>query len=123
MEKTILIVDDFENTLFVTAFTLEMAKYKVLKASSVKQALSVLADNLNVDLIITDYNMPEINGLEFVEMIKKIPVYFKVPIFVLSTEKSDEIKKSAVHKGVTAWIQKPFHAGKLVDYVKKTIGE
>ena len=121
MEKTILIVDDFENTLFVTAFTLEQAKFKVLKANSAKHALSFLSAEINIDLIITDYNMPELNGLDFVALVKQIPKYIKVPVFVLTTEKSEEVKKRAKQIGVTAWIQKPFDSNKLIEYVKKTI--
>jgi len=117
-----LIVDDFENTLFVTALTLERANYKVHKANSAKQAITLLKSDIKIDLIITDYNMPDINGLEFVETVKQISIYSNVPIFVLSTEKDEDIKKRALKKGVTAWIQKPFDAKKLVEYVKKTIG-
>lgn len=106
----------------MTALTLEKAKYKVHKASSAAAALAMLKKNLKVDLIITDYNMPEMNGLDLVLNIKRMPDYLRVPIFFLTTEKSDDVKRKALQSGVTAWIQKPFNSEKLLEYVKKTIG-
>ncbi len=122
MKKSILIVDDFVNTLFVTGFTIERAGYNALKAESGKKALEILKANHDIDLIITDYNMPEMNGLQFVLQAKTIMGNRHIPIFVLSTESKEEIQKAALDAGVTLWIRKPFKSEQLVEYIKKAIG-
>jgi len=122
MKKSILLVDDFENTLFVTAFTLERFGYNIFKAESGKKALEILKSNKDIDLIITDYNMPEMNGLQFVEKVKTLTQNRSLPIFILSTEAKEEIKKAANNAGVTLWIKKPFKSDQLLEYIKKTIG-
>ncbi len=120
MKKTILAIDDFETSRFVLATTLHSKGYNVLKAGSGKEAL----DHLNgqqIDLIITDYNMPVMNGLELVEKIKNIPQYSKIPIFILSTETRQEIKDKAKDMGVTAWVKKPFVLEKLVTFIERIV--
>lgn len=120
MKKTILIVDDFENSLFVTGLTLQNNGYQVLKAGSGAEALGQLKGQ-PVDLIITDYRMPEMNGLELVEQIKKSVAYQRTPIFVLSTEIKQEVKDHAANLGVTAWIQKPFKIEQLLKLIERAI--
>jgi len=122
MKKSVLIVDDFENTLFVTGFTIERSGYNVFKANSGKKALEILKSNKDIDLIITDFNMPEMNGLQFVLQTKTILGNKNIPIFILSTESKEEIKKAALDAGVTLWIRKPFKSEQLVEYIKKAIG-
>ena len=112
MKKVILLVDDFENTLFVTGLTLKMAGYDILKAKSGKEAL-ILMNGQRIDLIVTDYNMPEMNGLEFIEQAKTKLIYQNTPVFILSTEISQEVKRKAYDAGVTAWIAKPFQTENL----------
>lgn len=118
MAKTILIVDDFENTLFVTGLTLQNFGYNILKATSGDDAIKLL-DGRVIDLIITDFNMPKMNGLQLVEQIKTVKEYFKTPIFILSTEIKQEIKDKAIQLGVTAWIKKPFNIEQLVKFVER----
>jgi len=119
MKKTILIVDDFPNTLFVTGFTIQQAGYNVLKAASAKEGLQVLNSGETIDLIITDYNMPVMNGLEFVRAIKQLADYKSTPIFILSTEAKEEVRKEAAAAGVSLWIRKPFATDKLIEYIKR----
>ncbi len=121
MKKNILIVDDFANTLFVTAFTLKQAGFNVIKAASGKEALSIIRSDDKIDLIITDYNMPEMNGLQFIRVIKSLPHLARIPIFVLSTETKDEIRKEALSAGATLWLRKPFQTDSLVAYIKRVI--
>lgn len=121
-KKTILLLDDFENTLFVTGITLEQRGFSVIKANTVVEALKHLSTEIPIDLIITDFNMPVMNGLEFVEALKKIPVRSTTPIFILSTEKREDYKERARQKGVTAWIPKPFASDKLIELTKRTLG-
>jgi two-component system, chemotaxis family, chemotaxis protein CheY len=123
MKKSVLLVDDFENSLFVTALTIESAGYNVHKVASAKKALEIIKSNTPIDLIITDYNMPEMNGLQFVKEIKTIPSVSQVPIFILTTESKEEVRKAALAEGVTLWIRKPFKAEQLVEYVNRTIGQ
>jgi two-component system, chemotaxis family, chemotaxis protein CheY len=123
MKKKVLVIDDFENTLFVTGFTIERAGYETIKAKSGSEALKILNSDGQIDLIITDYNMPNMNGLGLINEIKKIPSKKNIPIFVLSTEQKDEIKKAALHAGASLWLQKPFISEKLVEYIKRAIGQ
>ena len=123
MKKSVLIIDDFENSLFVTGFTIEKSGYNIHKAISGKKALEILKSNVNIDLVITDYNMPEMNGLQFIDQMKSIPGKDHIPIFVLSTESKEEVRKAAIALGATLWIRKPFKADALVEYIKRAIGD
>ncbi len=120
MKKTILVVDDFENTLFVTEFTLKNKGYNTLKALSGKEALMQL-EKQDVDLVITDFNMPQMDGIELIEQIKKNQKHQKTPILILSTEIKQEIKDKAYKAGATAWIKKPFTIEQLLKVVEKAI--
>ncbi len=120
MAKTILIVDDFENTLFVTGFTLNSKGFNILKALSGEIALKYL-DGREIHLIITDYNMPNMNGIELVKKIKEHANYQHVPIFILSTEVNAQLKDRAFNLGVTAWIKKPFKIEEFIKIVERAI--
>jgi len=121
MTKTVLLIDDFDNTLFVTGLTLENAGYKTIKATSANDAIKILKSDVAVHLVISDYHMPGMNGVEFITELRKMPGRQNIPAFILSTETKDEVKKSALYAGATAWIQKPFKSEKLVEHVKRTI--
>ncbi|HAN76363.1 MAG TPA: hypothetical protein DCQ31_00635 [Bacteroidales bacterium] len=122
MKKNILIVDDFENTLFVTGFTIEQAGYTIFKAESGAKAMGILKKNPHIDLVITDYNMPQMNGLQLVEEIKTLFPNKFIPIFVLTTESKEEIRQNAMLAGVALWIRKPFKTEQLIEYIKRAIG-
>jgi len=119
MKKTILVVDDFENTLKVTSFVLNK-EYRVLEAKSAKIALKMI-ENEKVDLFITDYNMPEMNGFEFVTTLRQNIKFLKTPIFVLSTETKKEVKDALYKLGITAWVQKPFEIHILKALISKIL--
>ena len=119
MQKTILVIDDFSTSLFVIENTLKTQGYNVLKALSGNEALKFLTGQ-TIDLIITDYNMPVMNGIEFVVKVKQDQRYVKTPIFILSTETSQEVKDCARAAGVTAWIKKPFDIQKLLKFIEKS---
>ena len=120
MEKTILIVDDFKNTRFVIKFTLQNAGYKILEAEDGRGALKFL-DGRKLDLVITDYNMPEMNGIEFIEEMKKNPLYQYTPVILLTTETREDVKKQAYEVGITGWIHKPFKFDQFLAIVKKAL--
>ncbi len=120
MPKNILIVDDFETTVFTVGFTLEGKGYKVFKSSNGKEALSYL-DGREINLIISDYNMPEMNGVELTEAVRKMDDYHRVPILILSTDTSPEKKKDALSKGATGWIQKPYQLDDFMKIINRVI--
>lgn len=121
MSKNILIVDDFDNALFVNAYVLQQAGYNVLKAASAKDALAYFDANTSIDLVITDYTMPEMDGLEFVRTFKEKPAYINTPVFILSSIAKEELKRKAVEIGVSLWLRKPFMNDKLLGYIKRAI--
>lgn len=120
MKQTILVIDDFETSAFVLASTLKSKNFEILKANSGENALKLLKGQ-KIDLLITDYNMPNMNGLDFVEKFKEFDEYNRVPIFVLSTETKREVKDRAKSIGVTAWIKKPFKVDQLLKLIKRVI--
>jgi two-component system chemotaxis response regulator CheY len=122
MKKTVLIIDDFENSLFATGFSIQQAGYDILKAKSGKEALAILKSNPSVNLIVSDYNMPEMNGLQLVTQIKNNPDYQNIPIFILSTETKEEVRNKVMQAGASIWIKKPFQPVKLIEYIKRAIG-
>lgn len=119
-KKTVLVVDDFESNTFVTALTLENAGYGVSKASTGKDALELLR-NEKFDLVVTDYNMPGMNGMELVKELRKMPGYAKIPVLVLSTIKDEQKKELTKTVGVTGWIEKPFQLQRFLKIVKKAL--
>ncbi len=120
MKKTVLVVDDFENTRFVIEFTLKNAGYEVFKANDGREALKFF-DGRNMDLVITDYNMPNMNGLELTKEIRKMPQYEFVPVLMLTTETDQKKKEMAKEAAVTGWIQKPFKMEKFLAIVEKCL--
>ena len=120
MDKNILIIDDFESARFITEFTLKNAGYSVVMAKSGEEALQIL-ETSPVRLIITDYNMPQMNGLEFIRKVKNHPKLCNTPIIVLSTE-NNEVKKLEVTKlGILMWIKKPFKMDEFLKIISKVI--
>lgn len=120
MEKTILVVDDFEVNTYVVGHTLTKAGYKVLKAQSGEEALKIAAET-KINLLITDYKMPKMDGVELIKQIKKMPQYRFIPVLVLTTETEEEKKRKAREIGITGWIQKPFELTSFLETVKKAL--
>ena len=120
MKPTVLVVDDFENTRFIIEFTLKRYGYEVLKAANGKEAL-VLLDGRAIDLIITDYNMPQMNGMELTKEVRKMEKYLHTPIYMLTTEQEASLKATGTKEGVTLWIIKPFEMDAFVKSVQKAI--
>ncbi len=120
MAKTILIVDDSESIREVVNFTLENEGYNVLAAVDGKDALKHL-DGKAIDLIITDLHMPEMDGIELIKEVRKMPVYERIPILFLTTESQASRKMEAKEAGATGWIIKPFVPAKLIAALNKVI--
>lgn len=120
--KTILVVDDFPNTLKVVEFTVKrLNDIKLLTASNGLEALKHF-NGQKIDLLITDLNMPEMNGIELVDEVRKLHDYAYMPIIMLTTETSEEKRTEAKKVAVTAWMQKPFKAEKFLEVVKRLLG-
>ena len=118
MTKTILTVDDSKTIREMVGFTLKGAGYNVLEAEDGVQGLNVVKAN-KVDAIITDLNMPNMNGLDMIKAIRTNPAYISVPILMLTTEGDANKKVEGKNAGATGWIVKPFQPEKLVEVVKK----
>lgn len=119
--KTILIVEDSATTrALIRAVIEEMSDYETMEASSGFEALKVLPSR-EFDLIITDINMPDINGLELINFIRQNNSYKHLPIIIVSTEKSEEDKKRGMALGASAYVTKPFKSFELQNIIRKTI--
>lgn len=121
MSKTILIVDDTNSIRKMVATVLTGAGYQVVEAEDGQKALDAI-QNQSVDLIFTDQNMPNMDGLTFVSHIRQRPGYEKTPILVLTTESGDELKVKGRDAGATGWLVKPFNPVQLMAMVKKVLG-
>ncbi|MCK0069690.1 MULTISPECIES: response regulator [Kordiimonas] len=118
MSKKILAVDDSKTMRDMVSFTLKGAGHDVLLADDGVNALSALTGE-TVDLIITDINMPNMNGIELVEKLRADPRFRATPILILTTESDDGLKQRGRAAGATGWIVKPFVPEKLLKVVDK----
>ena len=119
--KTILIVEDSATTrALIRAVIEELGEFETVEASSGFEALKMLPQQ-EYDLIITDINMPDINGLELINFVRNNPRYNQIPIIIVSTERSEEDKKRGMALGATAYVTKPFKSLELQEIIKKTL--
>jgi two-component system chemotaxis response regulator CheY len=119
--KKILAVDDSPSVRRLVKMSLPDTQYEVIEAGDGAQGLACARANL-VHMVVTDLNMPVMNGLDFIRELRKLPAYCGVPVVFLTTEWKDEMKKAAKAAGATGWITKPFQQEQLVALVKKVIG-
>jgi CheY-like chemotaxis protein len=111
MKKTILVVDDFASIRQFVCETLERKGYSTLGANNGTEAYSLLSQNLSqVNLVLTDYNMPDCTGFELLKKIKGNPETSNVPVVFLTTESNPDKMRSAKEAGLAAWIKKPYRA-------------
>jgi two-component system chemotaxis response regulator CheY len=115
-------VDDSKTMRDMVSFTLKEVGFEVIDAEDGKQALEKLKTT-KVDAIITDLNMPNMNGYELIRALRADPLYKMAPILMLTTEGDDAKKQEGKNAGATGWIVKPFNPEKLVQVVKKVCGE
>jgi two-component system chemotaxis response regulator CheY len=118
--QSILAVDDSASMRQMVAFTLKGAGYNVIEAADGQEALEK-ARGANVDLVLTDQNMPKMDGITLVKSLRGLPSYSGTPILILTTESSDEMKAKGKAAGATGWLVKPFDPGKLLDVIKRVI--
>jgi len=123
MAKTILAVDDSTSIRQMVAFTLKSAGYTVIEAADGQEGLVKATANASaIDLVLTDQNMPVMDGLTLIKTLRGMPQFAATPILMLTTESSDAMKSQGKAAGATGWLVKPFDPHKLLEVVKKVIG-
>jgi two-component system chemotaxis response regulator CheY len=120
MAKKILLVDDSASVRQVVGIALRREGYETVEAANGKEGLAML-DQGKLNLIISDVNMPIMNGIEFVKAVKQHPTCKFTPIVMLTTEGQDDMKQAGKAAGAKAWIVKPFNPPQLLDVVAKLI--
>lgn len=118
MKKTILTVDDSRTMREMLRIALVDAGYEVVQAEDGVHGMEVL-EEVTPDAIITDINMPRMDGFGFIESVRTHDSHRVLPILVLTTESDDQKKERARRAGATGWIVKPFNPAKLVDAIRR----
>ncbi|BCA80022.1 response regulator [Desulfuromonas sp. AOP6] len=122
MRKKILITEDSPTMRALIASTIEaIGNFEVIEASNGFEALRILPRE-KVDMVITDINMPDINGLELVSFIKTNPNYQSTPLIIISTEGSERDREKGMVLGADAYLVKPFSPEQLQELVRKYLG-
>jgi len=121
MAKTIFLVDDSATILLSVSSILGKAGYAVEKAANAEAALQKFNAGIKVDLLITDLNMPGMNGIELIKKVRSLAAYRFLPILFLTTESQQSRKQEAKAAGASGWIVKPATADDLLNTVKLVI--
>ena len=119
MSKTIMTVDDSASVRQMVSLTLKDAGYSVIEACAGKDALAKLSGP--VDMIVTDLNMPNMDGIEFIRNVRAKAQYKFVPIVMLTTESQADKKEQGKAAGATGWIVKPFKPDQLLAVARKLL--
>ena len=120
MAKKILIVDDSASVRTVAGIALRSAGYEVIEAANGQEGLERLGGD-RVHLIISDVNMPVMDGIAFLKEVKRLPNYKFTPVIMLTTEAGEDKKKEGREAGAKAWITKPFQPQIMLDAVAKLV--
>lgn len=118
---TILIVDDSPSIRGMVSYTLSEAGYDIVEACDGVEALELAKKTDGVRLVVTDINMPNMDGISLIEELRKLEAYRFIPILTLTTEGSAEKKLAGKKAGATGWIVKPFDPDGLLSTVKKVL--
>ena len=118
---SILAVDDSASMRQMVAVTLKSAGYSVVEAVDGQEALQI-AQSQKVDLVLTDVNMPKMDGIALVRALRTLPAYKFTPILTLTTESAADEKQEGKTAGATGWIVKPFNPEQLLAVIKKVLG-
>lgn len=121
MAKTVLAVDDSGSLRQMVVFSLRAAGYQVSEAVDGQDGLDKACLQV-FDLVLTDQNMPRMDGLSLIRALRAMDTYQKVPILMLTTESSDDMKAKGRAAGANGWLVKPFDPQRLLEVVKKVIG-
>jgi two-component system chemotaxis response regulator CheY len=120
MAKAIMVVDDSASLRQIVSIALKGAGYDVIEGSDGKDALGKL-DGKKIHLIISDVNMPNMDGITFVKEVKKHPQYKFTPIIMLTTESQEQKKAEGQAAGAKAWVVKPFKPDQMLQAVSKLV--
>ncbi len=121
MGKVIMTADDSSSIRQMVSFSLGQAGYEIVEAVDGRDALNKL-DGAGVNMLITDLNMPNMDGIELIRQTRAKSEYKFIPIVMLTTESQAEMKQKGKQAGATGWIVKPFKPEQLVAVVKKVLG-
>jgi two-component system chemotaxis response regulator CheY len=119
--KTVFIVDDSPTILMSLTEILQKAGFQVQKSPNANQALSTLQSGQKPDLIITDLNMPGMNGIDFIKEVRKLAGFRFLPILVLTTESQQAKRQEAKAVGATGWLVKPVSGTDLINVIKQVV--
>ena len=117
---SILAVDDSASMRQMVSFTLKNAGYDVVEAVDGQDAFDK-ARTRNFDLVLTDQNMPRLDGIGLTKQLRAHPNFKATPILILTTESSDEMKQAGRSAGATGWLVKPFDPSKLIEVIRKVV--
>lgn len=118
---TILAVDDSASMRQMVTFTLKGAGFEVIEAVDGVEALGK-AKGVNVDLVLTDVNMPNMDGITLVKELRTLPNFKFTPMLMLTTESAGDKKAAGKAAGATGWIVKPFNPDQLLNTIKRVLG-
>ena len=121
MSKTIMLVDDSGTILLSISNILTKAGYAVEKASNANEGLKKFSGGAKIDLLITDLNMPGMNGIDFIKEVRKLPNYKFMPILFLTTESQQSKRAEAKAAGASGWLVKPATADELLNTIKLVV--
>lgn len=117
---SILAVDDSASMRQMVSFTLRSSGYDVIEAIDGQDALDKIGDR-HVDLVLTDQNMPRMDGLTLIRELRGVDRFKRTPILMLTTESSDEMKQAGRAAGATGWMVKPFDPKRLLEIISKVL--
>jgi two-component system chemotaxis response regulator CheY len=120
MSKMALVVDDSTSMRQMVAFTLQQAGFSVIEGSDGKDALGKV-NGKSVNLVVTDLNMPVMDGISMIKELRKLPNFKFTPILMLTTESTDAKKQEGKSAGATGWLVKPFNPDQLLQVVAKVV--
>ena len=118
--RSILAVDDSPSMRKMVSFTLSGAGFRVVEAADGVDALEK-AQKEQVDLVLADQNMPRLDGIGLTRKLREDPRYRDIPILILTTESSDQMKQAGREAGATGWLVKPFNPNRLIEVIQKVI--
>lgn len=118
--KKIVVVEDFNTSRQIIKRTLEKLGYEVLEASDGREALKYF-DGGKIDLLVSDYNMPNMDGAQLIEYVRSKDEYKYIPILMLSTETNVAKQNRAKEAKITAWIRKPFEIDEFTRIIEKAL--
>lgn len=121
MSQTILVVDDSVSMRQMVSFTLKGAGFDVVESADGKEAVEKLNGGAKPHLVITDLNMPNMDGIALIKAIRAMAAFKFTPILMLTTESAEDKKKEGQAAGATGWVVKPFNPEQMLAVIKKVL--